>query len=74
MPRFSGQRLREARKSAGLSRERVAAAAGVSVSSIERYEQGSGQPGVEAAARVAGVLGVTVDDLLDIAQPAGAAA
>jgi transcriptional regulator with XRE-family HTH domain len=74
MPRFSGQRLRAARKVAGLSRERVAVAAGVSVSSIERYEQGTGQPGVEAAARLASVLGLSVDDLLDIPQTTGAAA
>jgi len=74
MPRFSGQRLRAARKDAGLSRERVAVAAGVSVSSIERWEQGGAQPGVEAAARVATTLGVTVDDLLDVPQAVGAAA
>lgn len=74
MPRFDGGALRKARKDAGLSRERIAVAAGVSVSSVERYEQGTGQPGIEAAARLATVLGVKVDDLLNVPQPAGAAA
>jgi transcriptional regulator with XRE-family HTH domain len=72
MPSFSGQRLRDARKNAGLSREKVAVAAGVSVSSVERWEQGGSQPLVEAAVRVAAVLEVTINDLFDV--PVGALA
>jgi transcriptional regulator with XRE-family HTH domain len=70
MLEFSARRLRDARKGSGLSRERAAVAAGLSASTVFRYEEGTAQPRVDIAARLADVLGVTLADLLDAPQAA----
>ncbi|NJP73806.1 helix-turn-helix transcriptional regulator [Streptomyces sp. C1-2] len=61
---FSGPRLREARKSAGLSPEHLAISVGRSSYSIREYEMGRVTPSVTTLAALADTLGCTVDDLL----------
>lgn len=62
---FSGPRLREARKSAGLSPEHLAIGVGRSTYTIREYEMGRVNPSVATLAALADTLGRTVDDLLD---------
>ncbi|MFD9444255.1 helix-turn-helix domain-containing protein [Streptomyces sp. NPDC060006] len=62
---FSGPRLREARKSAGLSVEHVAIGVGRSTYTIREYEMGRVNPSVATLAALADTLDRTVDDLLD---------
>jgi transcriptional regulator with XRE-family HTH domain len=61
---FSGPRLREARKSAGLSPEHLAISVGRSSYSIREYEMGRVTPSVTTLAAMADAVGCTVDDLL----------
>ena len=68
---FTGPRIRELRQAANLSREQLAAAADLSFSAIQAYESDRRRPSVDNAERIAAVLGVTVDELLD---PLGSAA
>ncbi|MEU0660267.1 helix-turn-helix domain-containing protein [Streptomyces lavendulocolor] len=61
---FSGRRLREARKSAGISAEQLAINVGRSAYSIHEYELGRVTPGVTVLIAIADALGRPVDDLL----------
>lgn len=61
---FSGPRLREARKSAGLSPEQLAVNIGRSFYSVREWELGRVTPSVTMLAALADTLGCTVDDLL----------
>jgi len=61
-PKKRGKMLRRFRDDAGLTRERLAPAAGVSVSTLVRAEKG--EPiGIDTAMRIASALGVSVTDL-----------
>ena len=62
---FSGAQLRAIRLSQHVSREQLAVAARVSAGALARYEQGAAVPSINAAARLADALGVTLADLLD---------
>lgn len=62
---FSGPRLRNARKSAGLTPEHLAISVGRSSYSIREYELGRVTPSVATLAAMADILGRTVDELLD---------
>ncbi|WP_216587529.1 helix-turn-helix domain-containing protein [Streptomyces brasiliscabiei] len=62
---FSGPRLRNARKSAGLSPEHLAISVGRSSYSIREYEMGRVTPSVATLAALADLLDLAVDDLLD---------
>lgn len=66
MPEFNRQRLAEARRSASLSYEHLAVAAGVSVATVRRWETGyvPTVPDVDQAAAIADVLGIRLDDLV----------
>lgn len=57
--------LREYRKRARMSANELAKAAGITITSVYRYEYGTREPSVEIAARIAKVLGCTVEDLID---------
>ncbi|MDW8807743.1 helix-turn-helix transcriptional regulator [Streptomyces scabiei] len=70
---FSGQRLRESRKAAGVSVERLALTIGRSAYSIQEYQRGRVTPPVHVIAAIADTLGCTVDDLLDEEAAANAA-
>jgi transcriptional regulator with XRE-family HTH domain len=61
---FSGPRLREARKSAGLSVEQLAISVCRSAYSVHEYQRGRVTPSVATLAALADTLGCTVDDLL----------
>lgn len=71
---FSGRRLREARKSAGISPEQLAISVGRSAYSIHEYELGRATPIVAVLAAIADALGRPVDDLFAEAEPSEAAA
>ena len=61
----SGRRLREARKSAGISAEQLAINVGRSAYSIHEYELGRVTPGTAVLIAIADTLGRPIDDLLD---------
>ncbi|MGK3110387.1 helix-turn-helix domain-containing protein [Streptomyces sp. WAC05858] len=61
---FSGQRLREARTAAGLSKEALALRVGRSFYSIHEYEHGRVQPSIAVLVALSDALGRPLDDLL----------
>lgn len=63
---FSGERLRQMRKAAGWSGERLAVAIGRSLYSVSAYEAGRSTPSAEVVARAADALGGDVSDLFDV--------
>lgn len=63
MPAIS-QKVRDLREAGGISRERLAAEAGVSLSTISRLELQNSIPNGLVLVRIARVLGVTVEDLV----------
>lgn len=65
MPRtFSGSRLRDQRRLAGLSVHDVASRVGRSCWSVYRYETGQAQPPIPVADALADVLGLPLDRFL----------
>jgi putative transcriptional regulator len=56
-------KLRAARRAKGLRQEDLAAAAGVSQSTIVRLESGENEPTFKTAHRIARVLGTTAEKL-----------
>lgn len=60
-----GRRIRRARLRAGISQQEVADAIGVGVTSVSRWEVGTRVPSAVRLAKLARVLGVSVDFLLD---------
>ena len=56
-----GDRLKELRDRAGLTQERLAQAAGLSVGAVREYEQNRRQPVLSNAFLLAKALGVKVD-------------
>lgn len=59
-----GLRLKELRRRAGMSQERLAAAAGVSRTFLGHIEIGQKAPGLEAIVKIAHALGVEAHELL----------
>ena len=57
-------RLREVRERLGLTRKELAERSGISVSDLQRYEDGAMSPSWSRLLRLAKVLGVSVDELL----------
>jgi transcriptional regulator with XRE-family HTH domain len=66
-----GERLQRLRRVAGLSQAALARAAGVPLGTLRGWEYGRRTPLLDAAARLAVALGVSLDELADIATPAG---
>lgn len=58
-----GDVIRRLRQEAGLSQAGLAAAAGIHLRQIHRYESGEQQPALGVAQRMAAALGVTLDEL-----------
>src|SRR3954468_22007948 len=58
-----GDVMRQPRQDAGLSQAGFAAAAGIHLRQIHRYESGEQQPALDVAQRLATALGVTLDEL-----------
>lgn len=59
-----GDRLREIRKTRGLTQEQLAQMIGVAKSTLTGYERDNREPNVLTITKLAQVLGVTGDDLL----------
>jgi transcriptional regulator with XRE-family HTH domain len=64
-----GHRLKKLREEKGLSQAKLAAAAGVPVGTLRYWEYGLRTPLLDAAARVAQALDVTLDELAGIEKP-----
>lgn len=64
MSRFSGTRLRAARRRAGLSAHQLADRVDRSTSVVWSYESGRARPPVDVAAGLADVIGVPLTALL----------
>src|SRR3954469_10411230 len=62
-PANFGDVMRRLRQEAGLSQAGLAAAAGIHLRQIHRYESGEQQPALDVAQRLAAALGVTLDEL-----------
>ena len=60
-----GTQLRHLRQTTGITQHDLAREAGLSVDHIGKIERGTTSPTVEALARIAGGLGVSVKSLLD---------
>lgn len=60
-----GQRLTEARKAKGLSQESLAEEAGISLRNLQRIENEGTNPHGDTLKRLAGVLDISLDELLD---------
>lgn len=60
-----GEKLKEARKEAGLSQEQFAEKMSVSRSAIAKWESDKGMPDITNLKRMARLLGVSLDHLLD---------
>jgi putative transcriptional regulator len=65
-----GKRFKQMREAAGLSQTQLAKAADVPVGSLRQWEQGRRTPLLDAAARIAVAMGVTLDELAGIAPAA----
>lgn len=59
------ERLRKARMQKGLSQVAFAKAAGIHFNQISRYEQGNSQPTIDRIRKMASVLGVSEDYLIN---------
>lgn len=64
-----GERLREARKSAGLTQEQLAQRLLVSRQAITKWESDKGLPDIENLKQLSALLGVSIDYLLDSGEP-----
>lgn len=67
-----GARLREVRLRSGLSLREVARQLGVSPSFVSQLENGKSQPSVATLYSIAQLLGVSIDELFDVADAAAA--
>jgi len=61
-----GKRIREIREQKKLSRQQLASLAGISLSALYSYEKGNMVPGADVLARLAEVLSVSSDYLLNL--------
>lgn len=66
---MTASKLQTARKAKGLTQKQLAEASGISLRTLQHYEQGSKDLNQAAAITVYGLavlLGVSIEDLLDI--------
>lgn len=61
----TGERIKAARKKAGITQAQLAEQSGVATISIHQYEAGKRNPQLEPVLRIASALGVSVDSLID---------
>lgn len=69
--KFSGPKLREARKAAGLRIEDVATATGISYATVIRAEQGTNMPSAGYLALICREIGVPMESLFEEEAPVG---
>ncbi len=60
-----GEKIKEARKQAGISQEQLAEKMGISRSAVAKWEVNNGMPDIENLKLLANLLGVTIDYLVD---------
>lgn len=60
-PMFIGQRIKEARKEAGVSQEALADTLGITQGAVSQWEREDANPGVDQIPAIAQTLGVTPD-------------
>lgn len=58
------ERLREVRKSKGISRKEIAETLGVTVQTYGAYENAKREPSLEKLVKIAAAIGVSIDELL----------
>lgn len=58
-------RIQEIRKSKGIKQKELAAKLGIAANTLSQYETGNREPDLETIKKIALVLEVTVDELLD---------
>jgi transcriptional regulator with XRE-family HTH domain len=63
-------RLKKLRREKGLSQARLSAVSGVPIGTLRGWEYGRRTPLLDAAARVADALGVSLDELAGRSEPA----
>ncbi len=59
-----GERIRQARKSAGFTQASLAEKSGVAAISIHQYESGKRQPRMEQLRRISDALGIPIESLI----------
>ena len=64
-----GKRIKQIRKAAKLTQERLAEKAGLSVEYISRLERGVSQPSLKTLALIAKSLNIAVKDFFDFKMP-----
>ena len=65
--------LQELRKAAGLSQVELAQRSDTAIDTLRKWEQGRNLPNIEAAARLAKALGISLDRLAANGEPTPAA-
>ena len=68
------QRLKELRKRSGFSQKSLSVQLGVSQQAVGKWETGRSSPDPDTLARLATLLGTSIDDLMGLAAVAPAAA
>ena len=63
-----GNQLYRLRKKAGLSQSQLGGKVGVSNKAVSKWENGLAKPGLDIVHKLADILGVTVDDLLNLSS------
>ena len=59
-----GEKIKKRRAAVGISATKLAAALGVSKSTVSNYEKGIRKPGIDAVQKLSLILGVSVEDLI----------
>ena len=62
----TGERIKVARKKAGMTQAQLSEQSGIAAISIHQYEAGKRQPQIERLLRVASVLHVPIEQLIDV--------
>lgn len=61
----TGEKIKNARKKAGLTQKALAQKTGLATGTIQQYEYGDYKPKIEQLRRIAAALGVYISDLVD---------
>lgn len=64
-----GERISRQRKNRGMSQEKLAELVGVSRQAVSKWEAGQSAPSTENLCKLADILGISVDSLLDSEKP-----
>ena len=67
------QKLQELRKQRGLTQEELAGLLFVSRTAVSKWESGRGYPGIDSLKAIAGLFGITLDELLSTQEMLGVA-